>query len=130
MRLRAHAMLPIRKVIIQRTRPALVCTLTFLVLLTSGAAYATSCSTAGLIQYTGGDMEFCNGSTWISMKGSSVSSCSGTTGGDVEICVQRNAILRRHQLVRDERRESGLLFWHHGGDGTLFVKPDGILRRQ
>ena len=43
----------------------------------------TACSTAGVQQYSGGIMQFCDGTYWLDMKGASQGSCSGTTGGTI-----------------------------------------------
>lgn len=46
---------------------------------TAGASCAGT--TAGTINYLGGDLRVCNGTTWYNMKGASLGSCAGTTAG-------------------------------------------------
>jgi Ca2+-binding RTX toxin-like protein len=46
----------------------------------SGTSWAASCST-GKIQYASGDLQFCDGTSWVSMKGAAVAGCTPAEAG-------------------------------------------------
>ena len=43
----------------------------------------TTCAVSGVLTRNGSDLQFCNGTHWISANGAVVASCSGTTAGTV-----------------------------------------------
>ena len=64
----------------------LLLTVALLVVMAAPNAYAACSSPAGVagrMTYTSNILYYCNDTAWVSMKGASISSCAGTTGGTV-----------------------------------------------
>ena len=64
----------------------LLLTATLLVVMAAPNAYAACSSPAGVagrMTYTSNILYYCNDTAWVPMKGASISSCAGTTGGTI-----------------------------------------------